>query len=400
MAIVRRVAGRCRLEYPIGKVLYESVGLAGVRVAPDGKHLAVADVAGSKLMVFDLNGAKTILASDTGLTMMPAWSPDSQEVWFGSSGQGEGGILRAVDLKGRTRSLMALPNSVRVEDVSRDGRILTVIARTTSGIRCLPPGEAAEREFSLFSGSNWLDLSRDGRTLLFSDRSVDDKKWTYLRKTDGSSGAIRLGEGLAESLSPDGQWAIVRTPTDGQMLLPVGVGQPRAIDTHGRQCSGARWLPDSQRVLLTCWEGSGDDRVYVQAVEGGESRPLTPEGTWCNAVSPDGREVACLDGEGKGWIYPLEGGVPRPLAGVEGFPIQWSADGGSLFVGAQTTGSPVLRILKLELRSSHRSLWKELRPPEPGGLVVQNIAVTPDGSAYAYSYRRTLSDLYLVDGLR
>src|SRR5262249_39344015 len=40
MAIVRRVAGRCRLEYPIGTVLAETAtGFAGVRVSPDGKHL-------------------------------------------------------------------------------------------------------------------------------------------------------------------------------------------------------------------------------------------------------------------------------------------------------------------------------------------------------------------------
>ena len=403
MAIVRRVGERRRLEYPIGTVLAETTtGFAGVRVSPDGRHLAVLEGKGqgSQLVLFDLQGRKTVLAEET--TMMAAWSPDGAELWYGTGGHDDdSGILRAVDLRGRKRSLMALPEGVGVEDVSRDGRILVTVSRQESGIRCLPPGETSERDFSLFSSSHWLDLSRDGKTLLFSDRGVGGEKWTYLRKTDGSSGAIRLGRGLAESLSPDGQWAIARTRTDGQTLLPVGVGQPREIDTKGRRCGFARWLPDGRRILLNCSEAGQGSRDYVQASDGGEPRALTPEGTWCNTVSPDSREAACLDAEGKGWIYPVEGGAARPLPGLAGTPLQWSADGRSLFVGGATEGTPLrMRIFKLELASGRRSLWRELQPPDPAGLVQLDAYVTPDGSAYAYGYQRILSDLYLVDGLR
>jgi hypothetical protein len=31
---------------------------------------------------------------------------------------------------------------------------------------------------------------------------------------------------------------------------------------------------------------------------------------------------------------------------------------------------------------------------------VQRVGITPDGRAYVYTVLRTLSDLYLVDGLR
>jgi Tol biopolymer transport system component len=309
-------------------------------------------------------------------------------------------VLKAIDLFGRARTLLALPALVFVSDVSRDGRVLMIVGRMTSGIRSLPPGEAVERDFSLFSGSSWVDLSRDGRTLLFSDRGVGGRNFTYLRKTDGSSGAIRLGEGRAESLSPDGRWAIAGTRKGEHMLLPVGVGAARAIDTHGRRCDSARWLPDNKRVVMSCSEGGAGFRNYVQAVEGGESRPFIPEGTWCNAVSPDSREAACLDGEGKGWIYPLDGGAARPIAEIGGTPLQWSADGGSLFVAANTAGKAPLRIFKLDLRSGRRSLWRELQPPDTAGLIGLDARVTPDGRGYAYSYDRTLSDLYVVDGLR
>src|SRR5262245_19985172 len=135
---------------------------------------------------------KTSLAGEA--TPIQAWSPDGKELWFASSRRDDG-ALNAVDLNGRVRAVTVFPNLGRVSDVSRDGRILMVVGRTMSGIRCLPPGEAAERDLSLFSGLNWLELSRDGRTLLFSDRGAGGEIWTYLRKTDGSANAVRLGEG-------------------------------------------------------------------------------------------------------------------------------------------------------------------------------------------------------------
>jgi Tol biopolymer transport system component len=403
MAIVRREAGRSRLEYPIGKVISETTaGFAGVRVSPDGNHLALLEGKGqgSQVVVFDLEGKKTILQGEENTAMTLAWSPDGGELWLGTF-HGDGTILKAVDLRGRARAVMSLPAMVHIQDVSRDGRMLVVAARKTSGIRCLPPGETVERDFSLFSSSDWLDLSGDGRMLLFSDRGVGGGTWTYLRKTDGASGAVRLGEGLAETLSPDGRRAITRSRSDAQMLLPVGAGEPKEIDTQGRRCDYARWFPDGRRVLLSCSESGGGSRDYLQSVDGGESRPLTPEGTWCNAVSPDGQQAACVDLEGRGWIYPVDGGPPRPIAGLEGndIPFQWSADGRSLFVRSGTPANP-LRVFRLELGSGRRSIWKDLLPPDPAGLVQLSPVVTPDGGAYAYGYVRILSDLYEIDGLR
>ena len=113
MAIVRRVGERRRLEYPIGKVLAETTtGFAGVRVSPDGKHLAVLEGKGqgSQLVLFDLHGKKTVLAEET--TMMAAWSPDGAELWYGTGGHDDSGILRAVDLRGRTRRSWPCPRGL------------------------------------------------------------------------------------------------------------------------------------------------------------------------------------------------------------------------------------------------------------------------------------------------
>lgn len=40
-------------------------------------------------------------------------------------------------------------------------------------------------------------------------------------------------------------------------------------------------------------------------------------------------------------------------------------------------------------------------PPDPAGIAaIGGMAVTPNGKSYAYSYVRSLADLYVVEGLK
>lgn len=372
-----------------------------MRVAPDGRRLALweSTTAGNYVAVFDLRGHKTLLGDGSGWALTLAWAPSGDELWYASL-DGEA-VVTALDLRGRTRSIMALPGWVFVHDVASDGRALVVVAKCRDGIRCLPPGETRERDFTLFSMTSALDLSADGRTLLFSDRGPG-AIWTYLRRTDGSSGAVRLGEGTAESLSPDGRWALVATRSGGQVLLPVSAGEPRTIETHGRFCDAAAWFPDGRRVLMTCREGEAGRREFVVAVDGSEFRPLAPEGTYCHSLSPDGDEAACVDASSNAWIYPLAGGSPRPIQGLQWgeAPFQWAPDG-SLFVIQQDEAMRLpRRIFRLDPESGKRTLWKELMPDDPTGMVWLNPFITSDGGTYAYKYQACLGTLYVVDGLR
>jgi len=78
----------------------------------------------------------------------------------------------------------------------------------------------------------------------------------YLRKTDGSA-AVRLGEGRATALSPDGAWVITRVATDDAaqlMLLPTGPGQARQLTYDTLKHYVAKWFPDGTRVLCQCAE--------------------------------------------------------------------------------------------------------------------------------------------------
>jgi serine/threonine protein kinase len=43
---------------------------------------------------------------------------------------------------------------------------------------------------------------------------------------------------------------------------------------------------------------------------------------------------------------------------------------------------------------------REIKFPDPVGVLPTNLMLTPDGSSYVYSYGRFLSTLYLVEGLK
>ena len=97
---------------------------------------------------------------------------------------------------------------------------------------------------------SWLDwsrspsLSEDGETVVFTEEEEGGGPGysVYLRKTDGSP-AVRLGEGEALALSPDGKWvlsAIVRLDPAPLVLLPTGAGEPKPLPKDSINHSGAR----------------------------------------------------------------------------------------------------------------------------------------------------------------
>src|SRR5439155_3951516 len=142
-------------------------------------------------------------------------------------------------------------------------------------------------------------------------------------------------------------------------------------------------------------------RCYVQDLEGGSPRNITSEEVEMRglAVSPDGRYVACVRSDRKTVLYPIDGGEARPVSGVEPGEvlIRWSEDGGSLFV--YRAGDLPARIHRVALDSGRREQWMELTPSDPAGVAsIGQVRLTPDGKSCVYSFKRTLSELYLVEG--
>jgi len=229
----------------------------------------------------------------------------------------------------------------------------------------------------------------------------------FVRKSDHSP-VVRLGEGNAMAISPDGKWALSMSPAPNSpfVLLPTGTGEHKTIQTQGLSPEqAAAWLPDSGTVVFAAQEAGHRTRLYVQAVDAQKAKPVTPEGIVVAlpgfAVSPDGKWVAAIQSDGKGGLFPMDGGPPRSFAGVDPgeFPLRFSQDGKTLYLWKR--GEVPARVMRLEIESGRREPFKSLIPADPAGVErISNVVVTPDGKGYAYCYTRLLSDLFVVEGLR
>ena len=118
LAVVRSVGGRDRLEYPIGKVLYDTSGgwISYPRVSPNGEYVAFIDHPlraddGGSIAIVDLAGHKKNLTRDWYGTQGLAWATDGQEIWFTASELGVDHYLSAVNLSGKERLVTRIPGA-------------------------------------------------------------------------------------------------------------------------------------------------------------------------------------------------------------------------------------------------------------------------------------------------
>jgi Tol biopolymer transport system component len=411
LAVVHHAKGQSRLEYPIGKILYQTSGwISHIRFSPTGDKIAFfdhprwPDDLGS-VAAIDLAGKKDTLSTGWDSAAGLAWSRNGEEVWFTATASGSARALYAVTPAGRQRVILRVPGGLTLEDISEDGRVLLTFENRRLGMKGLGAGETKERDLSWFDWTHASYISPDGKWILFEEdgEPAGPNYAVALRKMDGSP-PVRLGEGYSGGLSRDGKWAIAVLPSAPERvtLLPTGPGEPRQVQVPGLQhYFASRFLPDGQHLILTGAEPGHADQTYIQDLQGGKPRAITPEGVIASVVSSDGRYVAGLDLQGKLAIYRVDGGesrrVPNLQAGL--VPIAWNSGGSSLYV-SRNFEVPA-RIYQVDIATGHQQLARELMPLDPAGIVgIRFIQLSPDAKSYVYSYERALSELYIVEGLK
>jgi eukaryotic-like serine/threonine-protein kinase len=410
LAVVHRANGRDRIEYPIGRVLFQTDGgwISHIRISPQGdqiafvNHLSLWDDRGFLALV-DANGHAKTLTRKWDSADGVAWSPDGKEIWFTAAASGYTRNLLAVTPNAKMRTVWSFPAGMTLQDIAPDGRVLVSLdaerlAMATSGLT----GKAEN-----ISWHDWdiaKDISRDGQYVLFEDASeaAPANYSVAIRKIDGTP-PIQLGEGSAGGLSPDGKWAIAIL--DGSpvrlRLYPIGPGQPRDIPVTGIEIQNgtAHFLPDGKRITVNATEPGHGVRCYLVDIAGGKPTPATPEGVTGGLVSSDGQFIIANNGS-TAMVYPIAGGAPRSIPGLQPdfIPLQWSEDNRAVY--GYIRGKIPTPVYKINLQTGEKSLIQQVQPETSTGVVrIAPVVVNRDGSRFAYSYYQVFSVLYVVSGL-
>jgi sugar lactone lactonase YvrE len=404
-AVVRQVDGQDRLEYPAGTVLYQTGGyVSDVRVSPKGDRVAFFDHPiryddRGSVAVVDTAGKAKVLSDGYGVEEGLAWAPDGNEVLFSAGTNYAALNVYAVTLSGARRVALQSAGGLTLQDVSREGRWLVTRDDLRTSVSVRAPGAATERDLSWLGNSLAPILSRDGRALLFTDESesAGANYSVCLRRTDGSP-VVRLGEGRAADLSPDGSLAVAWVPTSPAQLrlYPTGAGETRRLDPGPLESyESAAWLPDGQRLLVCGHEPGRAARCYVQPAAEGPPRPVTPEGASFARPSPDGRRFVASTA--RGWsLYPVAGGAPAPLhLAEEDDVVRWSPDGGSLWVRRRS--EVPAEVDRYDIDTGRREPIERLAPADTAGLLaIFSVSLADDPRVYAYNYWKEASQLFVA----
>ncbi|HET8644598.1 MAG TPA: hypothetical protein VFO85_03865, partial [Vicinamibacteria bacterium] len=417
MVVVHEQAARTVLQLPPGHTLFATSGwISYPRVSRAGDLVAflehpVRGVERGRVIVIDRQGTEKLRTPMWAVTKGLAWSPRGNEVWFGAS---PGEALRsiyAVGLDGRTRLLLRGPGPLALHDVAASGDALVARETRHIGIAALLPGGAV-RDLSWMDAAMIGDLSDDGSTLLFTEFGEAGGLYysTYSRSISGSP-AMRLGDGFASALSPDGAMALALIPKlpPELVLLPTRAGPQRRVQPSGLATyHSAGFMPGGQRILIAGHEPDKGVRLYVQDLGGGRPRAISPEHLLFTdhyngfPVSPDGRWVAAADWQGEIDLHATDGTLTRVVHGLGPgtLPIRWTRDGRGLY--AFRPHEVPARIMRLDVaEAAPPREWLRIAPADPAGVhIFPALRLSADGRTCVYSYVRLLTELYLVKGLR
>jgi hypothetical protein len=410
LAVVRYAGGTARLEYPIGKTLYQTSGYVSFpKISPDGERIAffdhplIADDRGS-VAVVGRDGRKATLTPEWASAVGLAWAPSGKEIWFTAAEHGANLAVRAVTPSRKMRLVLTGPGRLILHDIARDGRLLLEKRTVRRVVMCLAPGAKEERDLAWLDYSSLYALSRDGSLLLLGETGEGggENYGIYVRKTDGSP-AVRLGEGFARGFLPDEKSVLAIVPGGKQRLVvvPLGAGEPRTLPDYDLRVRGAFWFPDGKRLLIGGARPGEPLRLFIQEIAGGKARPVGPAGiTAPTQLSPDGRLFFAVGPDHKAFFYSTDGGDPRAIPAYEPgqWPAGWSSD--SRFLYLHDSHFPA-KVWRIEASSGRRELYREIRPSDlTGARALSAVVVSGDGTSYAYAYSRSLSELYVVEGTR
>ncbi len=411
IALIRAIDGKNRVEFPPGKILYETSGwLSGLRFSSASRELAFIehpvrhDDTGHVRVLLAGKPIQTIggeWASITGL----CWNADTTEIWVSASRAEGPRSLWSLTRTGRIRSILHSPGSLTLKDIAPGGRVLLIRDDRSLEMAGKLSGHDSEHDLSWLDWSRIQEISADGSRILFDEDgdAHSPEIIAYIRLATETV-ARQLGPGVAMALSPDAKSALLATPDRHHLkLVSIDTGAKRNLPDTGLFYQWAKFYPDGGRLLVLANAPAKGLRLYTQDLDSGRVATIGPEMMIRNAaISHDGIWVAVLSPGSRLLLYPTAGGDPREIPTTEPLaPIRWSSDSRSLLVQRYRSYTDIpAHVLRIDVRTGMRTPWKAFSPANPSGVdSITGIVISADEKSYSYSYRRVLSTLYLATGL-
>jgi Tol biopolymer transport system component len=411
-AVVRGAGGQQRLEFPVGKVLFETQGwITDVRIAPDGTRIAflehplVPDDRGN-VVVVDLKGESRRLTPIYSSVQGLAWSADGKEIWYSASVGGEDNGIFAVTVSGRTRTVLRSAVGLKILDIAASGKALLSSVRFQIELGVKKSGERVARNLNAGERADLASLSPDGNWLVYNLSEGEDYK-TYLRNTNGAP-AVLLGDGYGMGITPDGSMVPVMrfSKPHTLVLYPTGTGEQREIDLGNLEAAfssngnGVTFSRDGHWAVLAAYDSRREVRDYLVDLRSGSVRPVTPPGSKGGKLSPEGTMVATYNlTTQRPMLVDVASGQVSAVPGLEPNDevMSWSSDGRSLAVWNQELPA---RISLVEVATGRRQLVQTVEPFASLGSMYARMVVSGDAKTAAYRQRRGLYAIYIADGLK
>ena len=409
-AVVRQQGGKQRLEFPIGKVLFETSGwITDVRISPDSTHVAFID----HPLVPDDRGAIALADRQGGIQRLTpyystgrsvCWTPDGKELWYTASLTGEESGMYAVTPAGKNRVVLRSPTELVIQDISPSGKVLLESVRYQIEMGVKRSGDS--RAHDIASSVDLGTLSPDGQWVVFNNYQGADYH-AYVKKTDATA-AVKLGDGYGAGITWDG--SLVAAAQNGQpnklYLYPTGAGEQKVIDLGELTAAFGTWendltfSRDERWAVFSAFDPKQQVRDYLLDMRDGKFRPVTPVGTRAGKVSPDGSRIVTLDVAAQKYLLvDVASGKVSDIPGLEKEDevVGWSFDSNMVIAWNQELPA---RISMIDVVSGHRQVVQTVEPLSMLGSMYARMVTSADGKTAAYRHRRGLYALYVADGLR
>jgi hypothetical protein len=409
-AVVRREQGKQRLEFPIGKVLFETSGwISDIRISPDGMHVAfldhplLPDDRGGIALADRQGGVRRLTPYyPTGRSL--SWTPDGNEIWYTASLTGDDSGLYAVTPAGKIRTVMRSPTELIIEDISASGKVLLESVRFQIEMGVKRSGETVPRDIE--NGVDIGAMSTDGALVLFNRFKGTDYE-AFVRKSDGTA-AIKIGQGYGSGITADGSMvaALQNSELHKLFFYPTGAGDPRVIDlgelsaAFGTFENDVTFSRDGKWAAFSAFNPQGEVRDYLLDMHDGKLRSISPAGCRAGKLSPDGTRLATFAIAAEKFVMAdVASGKVSDIPGLEKDEevLGWNLDSHQVIVWNNELPA---RISLVDVISGKRQLVQTVEPLAMLGSMYARMVTSGDGKIAVYRHRRGLYAIYIAEGLQ